>query len=156
MKYLSRTAIEWAIGELSENSHPFIGITYLACKKIGFPVGVTREMSLDAITRKHLETHHHLDPQSAYYFQPFKSNKIWVTSKYPSSGLQAINTQTFGDVFIHRRRSKRWGFTEDYVEKMSQIIEETGSGLVPLLPIAIWMGKNESWEEDATRWLSTF
>ena len=103
------------------------------------------------MTREHLETHHHLDPQSGYYFQPFKSNKFWVTSKYPSSGLQAINTQTFGDVFIHRRRSQRWGFTEDYVKKMSQIIEETGLGLVPLLPIAIWMGKNESWEEDATR-----
>ena len=151
MKYLSHRAITWAIDELRENSHPFIGITYLACKKIGLPVGATREMSLDDITRKHLETHHHLDPQSRYYFQPFKSIKIWVVPKYPSGGLQTSNTQTFRDVFIHPRRSKKWGFRENYVEKISQIIEEKGSGLMPLLPIAIWMGKNESWEEDATR-----
>ena len=152
MKYLSRRAIAWAIDKLSANSHPFIGITYLACKKkVGFPVGVTREMSLDAITKEHLETHHRLDPQSTHYFQPFKSNRFWVASKYPSSGLQAVNTQTFGDVFIHPRNSRRWGFIENHVGKISQIIEETGSGLVPLLPIAIWLGKNESWEEDATQ-----
>ena len=151
MKYLSRRAIAWAIDKLSDNSHPFIGITYLACKKIGFPVGVTREMSLDARTKEHLETHHRLDPQSTHYFQPFKSNRFWVASRYPSSGLQTVNTQTFGDVFIHPRNSRSWGFIKNYVRKISQIVEETGSGRVPLLPIAIWMGKNESWEEDATR-----
>ena len=150
MKYLSHRAITWAIDELRENSHPFIGITYLACKKIGLPVGATREMSLDDITKKHLETHHHLDPQSRYYFQPFKSIKIWVAPKYPSGGLQTINTRTFKDVFIYQRRSKKWGFRENYVEKISQIVEEKGSGLMPLLPIAIWMGKNEAWEADAT------
>lgn len=152
MKYLSRQAVTWAIGELRRGSHPFIGITYLACKKVDFPVGTTREISLDAITKDHLETHHHLDSQSKYYFQPFKSKKIWVASKYPSAGLQAINTQTFGEVFIHRKRSRRWGFKENYIDKISQIVKEVpGLDLVPILPLAIWMGKNREWDDSATQ-----
>lgn len=152
MKYLSRQAVEWAICELKGHSHPFIGITYLACKKANFSEGETQGISLDAVTKKHLEDHHHLDSQSRYYFQPFKSSKIWVTSKYPSSGLQAINTQTFREVFTHQKGSRRWGFKKNYVEKIHQIVGElSGFNSIPLLPIAIWIGKNREWDDSATQ-----
>ncbi len=152
MRYLSRKAVAWAIRELKGHSHPFIGITYLACKKAEFPEGETKGISLDAVTKKHLEDHHHLDLRSQYYFQPFKSSKIWVTRKYPSSGLQAINTQTFREVFIHQRGSRRWGFKKNHVEKIHQIVGElSGFNLIPLLAIAIWMGKDREWDDNATQ-----
>ena len=109
-------------------------------------MGSTQVISLDAQTKKHLEKHHRLDPQSEFYFQPFKSNTPWVAGRYPSSGLQAINTQTFGDVFIHEKGSRYWGFDNNYVENISTTVESSpGHAPIPLEAIAIWMGKDEIW-----------
>ena len=149
MMYLSGDAVSWSISELRKRSHPFLGVTFLACKKIGLPVGTTSPMSLDTETKKHLEEHHRLDPQSEFYFQPFKSNKPWVVRKYPSAGLQAINTQTFGQVFIHEKGSRHWGFKENYVEEIWQTIETSSNhGPIPLEAIAIWIGKNDVWGDE--------
>lgn len=147
--YLSNQAVSWAIHELRKGTHPFIGVTFLVCKRIDLPVGKTRVTSLDAQTKLHLEQHHRLDSQSEFYFQPFKSNKPWVASKYPSSGLQAINTQTFGHVFIHIKGSRSWGFKKDYVEQIRRTVETSpGHTPIPLEAIAIWAGKNESWRTE--------
>lgn len=146
--YLSSKAVSWAVRELRRGMHPFLGITFLACKKIGLPVGETMPVRLDAVTKKHLEDHHQLDSRSRFYFQPFKSTQYWVVQKYPSSGLQAINTQTFGDIFLHKKRSQNWGFKNDYVEK---IIEIAGlHSKVPLSAIAIWTSKKDIWGEDVS------
>ena len=149
MKYLSSNAVSWAISQLRKGSHPFLGITFLACKKAGLPVEETVHMKLDTLTKEHLKTHHRLDPQSKFYFQPFKSTKPWVAQKYPSSGLQAINTQTFRQVFIHKKGSQSWGFEGNYVEKISQAVRDSsGYKLIPLTAIAIWIGKNDVWEDE--------
>lgn len=151
MKYLSHDAILWSIDELSKGTHPFIGITLLACKKARIPVGRATEVSLDAVTREHLDTHHRLDPQSEFYFQPFKSNKRWVAPKYPSAGLQGVNTRTFRAVFIHQKQSSSWGFKEDYIDRIQQIIEESpGSQPTSLPAISIWIGKSVIWDEGDT------
>ncbi len=149
MKYLSSNAVLWAISQLRKGSHPFLGITFLACKKASLPVEETVHMKLDTLTKEHLKTHHRLDPQSKFYFQPFKSTKPWVVQKYPSAGLQAINTQTFGPVFIHQKRGQSWGFKGDYVEKISQAVKaSSGHKFIPLTAIAIWIGKNDVWEDE--------
>ena len=103
-------------------------------------------MRLDGITKSHLEMHHRLDPNSEYFFQPFKSLAYWVSAKYSSSGLQAINTQTFKDAFIHQRNSRRWGLTERYVAIIhDRILDAPGHGPASLAALAVWLGKGSSW-----------
>jgi len=144
---ISREIISWAIKHLGSTCHPFLGISFLAAKASEMPVGESREMSLDAITRKHLQKFHRLDVDSEFFFQPFKSIKFWVDARYPSSGLQAINTQTFGDAFIHPARSKEWGFVNDYAERISDRIEKlTGIGKPSLAALAIWTLKDRNFE----------
>lgn len=148
--YLSHDAVKWAIGRLKKRSHPFVGISFLACKGADLPVGSAVRMSLDNVTKAHMESHHRLAPVSTFYFQPFKG-KLWVAEKYPSGGLQSINTRTFGPAFIHEKNQKRWGFKKDYVARIGEIIKASpGHGPMPLTAIAIWIGKNEIWHGNAT------
>lgn len=145
--YLSRDAVKWAIGRL-QRSHPFVGISFLACKKAGLPVDAMVPMSLGNVTKAHMEEHHRLDPQSIFYFQPFKGGP-WVVRKYPSTSLRSINTRTFGLAFIHEQ--KRWGFHEDYVARIGKVVEDSaGHAPVTLSAAAIWIGKEETWPDDAT------
>lgn len=146
---MTQAAIRWAIQELQKKSHPFLGISFLACKRQNLPVGKTYNISLDAITRSHLDQHHQLDPKTAYYFQPFKSNKPWVTPKYPSTGLQSTNTRSFGSAFVHRKGRKGWGFHKNYVHNIKAVVEEApGYGPTSLLGLAIWIGKDRTWPDD--------
>ena len=151
MSYLSEEAVSWAIRELKAATHPFMGITFLACKEQGLPVGETAPVSLDTLTKKHLRRHHRLDPASEFFFQPFRSNRNWVTRNYASTGLQAINTQTFGSVFLHERGKAEWGFADDYVGQTKSRIQTLGHyRRVPLAAIAIWTAKDQQWQEDTT------
>ncbi len=147
MKYLSSKSVAWAINELRKATHPFVGITFLACKDAELPVGRALSLSLDALTREHLDKYHRLDPQSDYYFQPFKSNKYWLTSTYASSGLQAINTQTFGNSFIHGKNTRTWGFHAHYVSIIAEVLDSLGAQGPPLEAIAIWLGKSRPWND---------
>ena len=148
--FLSAEIVRWAIERLHENCHPFVGITLLASKRKGMPVGKTADMSLDAVTKHHLEMYHRLDPKSEFFFQPFKSPRYWVAATYSSSGLQAINTQTFKDVFLHPRNTRKWGLSEGYIDKISNCIQEArGYGPASLVAMAIWVGKEIHWDSDA-------
>ena len=146
--YLSSEIVEWAVRELGNDCHPFIGITFLAAKRNEMPVGDSVQMSLDRFIRSHLETHHRLDPKSEFFFQPFKSKKTtyWVAANYYSTGLQSINTQTFKEAFIHPRKSRRWGWIGDYIEKIRRRVAElTPNQLPSLAALAVWIGKDTSW-----------
>ncbi|MXY07787.1 MAG: AAA family ATPase, partial [Rhodothermaceae bacterium] len=147
--YLSAELVTWAIRTLGKSCHPFIGITFLAAKKEGLPVGSAITTSLDGLTRSHLREYHRLAPKSEFFFQPFRSNRdtYWVAANYSSSGLQAINTQTFKDAFIHPRGSRRWGWTRNYVGRIRRRIEESSMHQAPsLAALAVWTGKEDSWE----------
>lgn len=147
--FLSQRLVRWAVEKLHGVCHPFLGITFLASKRAGMPIAATAEMSLDRITRQHLQKYHRLDPQSEFFFQPFKSSRHWVTASYPSSGLQAINTQTFQDVFLHPRQTRSWGFADGYVEAIrSKVAELAGYGTPSLVALAVWVGKHHRWQAD--------
>ena len=149
--FLSSAVVRWAIEQLSENCHPFLGITFLASKRIEMPVGTTTTMSLDAATKSHMEEYHRLDPKSEFYFQPFKGKKgiYWVAANYSSSGLQAINTQTFKDAFLHPRNTRKWGLSEEYLDRISNRIRESpGHTPTSLAAMAIWVGKKERWDSN--------
>ncbi len=145
--YLTPKLLEWAIKSLGNNCHPFLGITFLVCKKEELPVGEQVDLKLDSRTKYHLLNHHSLDLNSAYYFQPFKSNKFWIAASYPSSGLQTINAQTFGSAFIHSKNTTRWGFSSDYVSIIRNTIDTSpGHDLPSLAALAVWIGKYSCWE----------
>ena len=151
MIYISAEYILGAIRQLSP-VHPFLGITFLTCKKEELPIGTPVEFQLDRKTKKFMEEVHKLCPSSEFYFQPYKTvnNKSWVAAKYPSSGLQAINTQTFGTAFIHSRNSKNWCWTNDYVDQIKKIGIASDKKRIPLPAIAIWVYKNCQWKDTAT------
>ena len=144
---ISESAVVWAIEQLKGTTHPFLGITFLACKRHGLPVGDTKRVRLDALTKRHLRTYHRLDPASNYFFQPFKSTRNWVASNYASTGLQAVNTRTFGNVFLHDRGSPEWGFASDYLHQLRSKLRTLGHRRSPLAAIAIWMAKNMEYEQ---------
>lgn len=144
--YLSADLVVRAIKENKRQVHPFIGITFLACKRYGLTVGSGEPLSLDALTRAHLNEHHIVNRGSSHYFQPFRGQgaKWWVDQKYPSAGLQTVNTQTFPAVFLHEPRSRDWGFAQDYLDRTLEGLERTRSPIsLPADALAVWLFKNE-------------
>ena len=150
MTYIADSVILQAIEELKTSTHPFLGITFLACKRFRLPVGKTERVKLDTVTKAHLQRHHRLDADSRYFFQPFKSAKNWVVSNYASTGLQATNTRTFGNAFLHERGSTEWGFRENYVNLISSVFRSRGYRRTPLTAIAVWTAKHQECEQDTT------
>lgn len=141
--YLSADAVLTAIGILRAEVHPFIGITFVACKHYDLSIGSMDDVSIDMLTRAHMDEHHRIDRRSAHYFQPFRSSASWVAEKYPSSGLQTVNTQTFGSVFLHTRGKRKWGFEENYIDRTIQILKEQKySTSIPADALAVWLFKD--------------
>lgn len=122
MIYLSAEYILSAIQQLA-SVHTFVGITFLTCKKNQLPVGTPTTFLMDTQTKQFMESVHKICPSSEYYFQPYQTirGKQWLAAKYPSSGLQAINTQTFGSAFIHDRNSKLWAWSNDYISQIEKV-----------------------------------
>ena len=140
--YLTADAVTNAIRILSERVHPFVGITFLACKAHNLSIGHEENVSVDGLTHEHLNKYHRLDRKSDFFFQPFKSVRRWVNSRYASTGLQTANTQTFSPVFLHKRRTSKWGFANDYVAQIQEILRENNlPEKVPSWPLAVWIFK---------------
>ena len=147
--YLSIRCIRTAMANLRA-VHPFFGITFLSCKANNLPVGEEeQDYQMDQKTKQFMDEHHRLDPDSKYYYQPYKSNSketYWVRHDYASSGLQAINTQTFISAFLHSS-SKTWGWKKDYVARLETLLKRNKKGSkLPLLTLAIWIFRNKEWE----------
>lgn len=141
--YISKAAVLKSIDVLRREVHPFIGITFVACKRYGLSVGSMDDLSIDMLTKAHLETHHRIDRRSSYFFQPFRSQAWWVAEKYPSSGLQTVNTQTFSDVFMHTRAKRKWGFQDSYLEEIERILSQQNvASSIPADALSIWLYKD--------------
>lgn len=134
--------------ERLKSVHPFLGITFLACKKGNLPIGKTMECSMDAMTKKHMDTFHKICPESEYYFQPFRSNdrkKKWVSRRYPSSGLQAINTQLNPNPFTHPPKSTSWGWEKKYLESLAFLLVKNKK--LSIIDMAIWIFRDREWDD---------
>lgn len=126
--------------------HPFHGITFLACKKLGLPVGEKVVFPLDSETDSFLRKYHRIDPGSDWFFQPFKSSnaaKKWVRPDYSAKGLQAINTQTFASAFLHDRNSRIWGWAPDYVPTLASRLPKKKK--MPVFHLAVWLYRDKDW-----------
>lgn len=151
MIYLSSEYILSAIQQL-ESVHTFIGITFLTGKKNGLPIGTPTTFLMDNNTKQFMAGVHKICPVSDYYFQPYQTirGKQWLAAKYPSSGLQAINTQTFSAAFIHDRNSKLWAWSDDYVSQIKRIAVPKEDKKVPIAAMAVWVLKDSKWKDTAT------
>jgi len=148
--YLSFECILFATKRLKV-IHPFVGITFLSCKKNGLPVGSSIEYSMDNYTKAFMEENQKIS-DSEYYFHPFKTNttsKFWVKSNYPSTGLQSVNTRTFQKCFIHKRGSKIWGWSNAYIRSIAEI-EIDNKAKISLIDLAIWTMKYKKWKKNTT------
>ncbi|MFO1351007.1 MAG: AAA family ATPase [Gammaproteobacteria bacterium] len=133
------------------NVHSFHGITFLACKKAGLPVGREIVFPLDAETDKFLREHHRIDPGSDWFFQPFKSSgaeKKWVRPDYAAKGLQSINTRTFRAAFLHERNSRIWGWMPNYVDVLKDKLPQKRK--IPVFDLAVWLFRDLEWPEDTS------
>lgn len=151
MLYLSAEYVLSAIHQL-KSVHPFIGITFLTCKKYELPIGKPVTFLMDSYTRQFMCDVHRICPTSDQFFQPYQTvrGKQWLAVKYPSSGLQAINTQTFRSAFVHSRNDKLWAWANDYVFQIQSIAISKPEKRVPITAMAIWVLKNNKWKDTAT------
>lgn len=151
MIFLSADYVLNAISQLSP-VHTFLGITFLACKKGNLPIGTPTTFLIDKKTREFMNEVHKICPTSNSYFQPYQTikDKQWLSPKYPSSGLQAINTQTFSSAFIHNKKSKEWCWANDYISQISNIAIPNGKRKIPITAMAIWVLKYQKWNDTSS------
>lgn len=151
MIFLSADYILNAINQLS-SVHTFLGITFLACKKGNLPVGTPITFLIDTKTREFMNEIHKICPTSNSYFQPYQTikTKQWLSPKYPSSGLQAINTQTFSSAFIHDKKSKEWCWSNDYISQISKAAVPNSKKKIPITAMAIWVLKYQKWNDTSS------
>lgn len=131
--------------------HSFHGITFLACKAAGLPVGEEIVFPLDAHTDAFLKEHHRIDPGSDWFFQPFKSadrEKKWVRPDYSAKGLQSVNTGSFLGAFIHPHNSRIWAWGDQYVSFLANKLPKRLA--IPAFDLAVWLYRERDWPEEVT------
>ena len=152
MKYFSSVQIEESLRAL-QSYNAFFGITFLVLKKARVPIGSKKRLRLDAENKRFLESHYKVHPKSEYFFRVFRQNnrtKDWVGSDYASSGLQAINTQTFRDAILHEKNDDTWGWAPDYLVHLATRLPR-GSIRIPLFHLAVWIYRELPLEDDYVR-----
>jgi predicted ATPase len=128
--------------------HPFHGITFMTCKKAELPVGQAVDFLMDARTAEFMRQYHKIDPDSEFFFQPYLK-PAWVRPDYPSSGLQAINTQTFAKAFLHERNTRIWGWAADYVSVLEEGLKKRKRRAIrmPAFHLSVWLYKDKEWPD---------
>lgn len=148
-RYLSLQQIQKSLKTL-ESVHPFFGITFLVCKHARLPVGRAIEFQLDAANKEFLDRCYKPDRDSEWYFRVFRTSdksKAWVASDYASSGLQSVNTRTFGDAFIHPKNSDSWGWQSNYVSVLESHLNKRKR--IPAFDLGVWLFRDQPWPNDA-------
>ena len=152
MKYISSVQIEEALRDL-QLYNAFFGVTFLVLKKANVPIGSKKRLSLDTENRNFLEMHYKVHPKSKYFFRVFRQNnktQDWVKPDYASSGLQAINTQTFRDALLHEKNDNTWGWAPDYIVQLTSKLPRA-SIKIPLFHLAAWIYRDRPLEEDCVK-----
>ena len=152
MKYFSSSQIEEAL-RILQSYNAFFGITFLVLKKANTPVGSKRRLHLDAENKRFLEKHYRVHPKSEYFFRVFRPTnkaKDWVEPNYASTGLQAINTQTFRDAILHEKNDNTWGWSREYLVHLAARLPHRTIRL-PILHLAVWIYRDRPLEEDSSR-----
>jgi hypothetical protein len=144
--YLRQELVMQAVGRLG-TFHPFFGITFLVCKQANLPVGRKVSIPINNAEDQFLHEHYHPDPNSKFFFQPFRTSLgRWLSPKYPSSGSQKTRTAGhFAAAFLHERGTDQWGWSQSYVDVLRAKLDQDKSGPVPAFWLAVWLFRNEKW-----------
>lgn len=137
--YIHRDEIKIALREL-ERIHPFFGVSFLAFKRLGVPVGRMTNAPIaqeeDAILRRYYSP----APSYSRYFIPFRTGSArksrWVNNRYADTTLQRIRGDSFADALLHKKNSAKWGWRENYIEVLSGHLKNRK---IPALSLAIWL-----------------
>lgn len=143
--FLTLAQIEKSLRSL-ETVHPFFGITFLVVKKARLPIGEPIDFQLDAANKEFLDRYFKPDKDSDWYYRVFRisdKNKSWVASDYASSGLQSVNTRTFGDAFLHEKNTDIWGWKSDYVN----VLKSHRKNPISAFDLAVWLYRQQDWGE---------
>ncbi len=144
MPYVSETQIEISVKRLSQ-LHVFFGFCFLALKKADLPVGEPTRFSYSYIQNSILDVYFDVAPESGRYFNPFASShpeNKWVSSRYASTTLQRVMSDTFAHAFMHQKGSPLWGWSPNYVQVLSDLMRSTKSDKIPVLDLAVWLFKD--------------
>ncbi len=133
--------------------HPFFGMSLLAFKARGIPVGSQTRLNFAKLMREFLSEYY--QPSATYtgYYNPFKTSdpsNRWLTSKYPSGALQRITVDTFGGAIIHEKNTTQWGWVGDYIPRLNELLEKTKSSRVSDFHLSVWLFRNYSFKTSIT------
>ncbi len=144
MPYIPLAQIKKSLRKLP-HINPFFGMSFLAFKKTGLPIGRTTQVVFSRISEAFLREHYR--PSQAYqgYYNPLRTSdpgKRWVAARYPSNSLQRITTDTFSDALLHPKTSSLWGWEESYIEQLAGHLERR---LIPAFHLAVWLFRHKEW-----------
>ena len=152
MKYFSAAQIEEAL-RILQPYNPFFGVTFLVLKKAKTPVGRKIRLRLDAENKKFLQTHYRVHPKSKHFFRVFRpsdKSKDWLEPNYASTGLQAINTQSFRDAILHEKNDSTWGWESNYLMHLAGRLPR-GSVRISLFHLAVWIYRERPFDDSLSR-----
>ena len=144
-RWLSTNHLKYSLRAL-KNVHPYFGMTFLAFKAKGIPIGFQAQMNFSAVMRQFLDRYYKPAEKYSGYYSPFRTSdpaNRWLTSKYPSGSLQRITVDTFSDAIIHVKRQPHWGWQKDYVHVLSRLQRNTDTSRVPALHLAVWLYRDQ-------------
>jgi len=148
--FLSKEQISNSLRRL-ESVHPFYGITFLVFKAGELPVGDTIDYPINHKEEGFLQKYYQPDKRTAWYYRVFRvsdKNRHWLRPDYPSSGSQAIRTQTFGNAFNHPKNTDIWGWKENYVQELNALLPKRRT--IPTFDLACWLYRDRSWSSTIT------
>lgn len=119
--------------------HPFYGIAFLAMKQARLPIGVREFTVVSRAVDELMQRHYKPAAEYAGFYQPFASSDPqdrWVSPRYPSTSIQRIMADTFGDVFLHEKGSQDWGWRTDYIDRLRSRLD---GQLIPAFDLAVWL-----------------
>lgn len=149
--YLSQQIVEQAI-EGIKDVHSFFGIDFLVAKIADLPVGKTKSVSLDTVTRTFMDQYYKPFENSERYYPYYQPNrnKEWWSAKYPGSTSQTRRTRgRWSEPFIHDTDDPQlWGWKSNYLEIIERELQRTLKGRkIPAFYMAVWLYRNKNWPD---------
>ncbi|MCP4663973.1 MAG: ATP-binding protein [bacterium] len=147
--YLSLTQLSDSLERLADVPS-FFGMSFLAFKEAELPIGQTAHVVFSRIAESSLKRYHKASSAYPGFYNPFQTSdpsKRWVVRRYPSTSLQRITTDTFGDALLHPKKSSLWGWRVDYVKRLAAHLRNRR---IPAIDLAVWLFRNELWPPGTT------
>lgn len=149
--FLSRIQIRNAVERIESTVNPFFGISFLVFKEISLPVGTTTSIPISKYEKSFLKRYYQPQPNSSWFYRVFRiSNKqqFWLKPDYPSSGLQKLRKEKFGEALLHTTGSDDWGWRNDYISALGSKLHRNNK--VPAYSLAIWLYREYEWPSEST------